>query len=117
MTLVMMGLTNFMTMMLKMISLPIYLLGVRLISALVMTMIMTTMMTLMMKIVNLNVLLPIHLLDPLDLYIGDLDEDLGNYVFVDYNIGDDEVDNGESLDDDDDDDKSDKSSSLYQCRA
>ena len=35
MTLVMMGLTNFMTMMLNMISLPIYLLGVRLISALV----------------------------------------------------------------------------------
>ena len=54
----------------------------------------------------------------LDLCIGDVDEDLGNYVFVDYNKGDDWVDNGESLDDDDDDDdKSDKSSSLYQCRA
>ena len=60
-----------------MISLPIYLLGVRLISALVMTMIMTTMMTVMMKIVNLNVPIPIHLLGPLDLCIGDVDEDLG----------------------------------------
>ena len=101
-----------------MISLPIYLLGVRLISALVMTMIMTTMMTVMMKIVNLNnVSLPIHLLGPLEMCIGDVDEDWGNYVFVDYNIGDDGVNNGESLDDDDDDDKSDKSSSLYQCRA
>ena len=79
---------------------------------------MTTMMTLMMKIVNLNhVLLPIRLLGPLDLCSGDVDEDLGNYVFVDYNKVDDWVDNGESLDDDDDDDKSDKSLSLYQCRA
>ena len=83
MTLAMMGLTNFMTMMLNMISLPIYLLEVRLISALVMKMLMTTMMTLMMKIVNLNVSLLIHLLDTLDLCIGDVDEDLGNYVFVD----------------------------------
>ena len=91
MTLVMMGLTNFMTMMLNMISLPIYLLGVRLISALVMKMLMTTMMTLMMKIVNLNVSLPIHLLDLLEMCIGDVDEDLGNYVIVDYNIGDDGV--------------------------
>ena len=74
MTLVMMGLNNFMTMMLKMISLPKHLLGVRLISALVMTMIMTTMMTVMMKIVNLNnVSLPIHLLGPLEMCIGDDD--------------------------------------------
>ena len=42
-----------------------------------------------------------------------IDEDWGNYVFVDYNIGNDGVNNGESIDDDDDD----KSSSLYQCRA
>ena len=53
-------------------------------------------------------------LGPLEMCIGDVDEDWGNYVFVDYDKGDDWVDNGESLDDDD---KSDKSSSLYQCRA
>ena len=97
----------------------IYLHGVCLISTLVMMMIMTTMMTVMMKMVNLNVSLPIHLLGPFDLCIamhGDVDEDWGNYVFVDYDIGDDGVNNGESLDEDDDD-KSDKSSSLYQCRA
>ena len=39
-------------------------------------------MTVMMNIVNLNEPLPIHLLNPLDLCIGDVDEDLGNYVFV-----------------------------------
>ena len=44
---------------------------------------------------------------------SDLPSALG---LVDYNIGDDGVDNGESLDDDDEN-KSDKSSSLYQCRA
>ena len=58
-----------------------------------------------------------HFLGPLEMCTGDVDEDRGNYVFVDYDKGDNWVDNGESLDDDDDDDKSDKSSSLYQCRA
>ena len=82
-----------------------------------MTMMVMMMMKVMTKMVNLNVPLRIHLLGLLDLCIGDVDEDWGNYVFVDYDKGDNWVDNGESLDDDDDDDKSDKSSSLYQCRA
>ena len=43
---------------------------------------------------------PIHLLGTLDLCIGDVDEDWGNYVFVDYDKGDDWVDNDESPDDD-----------------
>ena len=39
---------------------------------------------------------------------------VGGAASVDYDIGDDGVNNGESLDDDDDEDKS---SFLYQCRA